>query len=101
LLVFHRPPFTVVLGRTSEGDAMSSEQVPVISPSRRGPSRAPVRGALRAVETFLLSGGQRTARRNAWAAVVADRQRARDRREAEHEIAALTGAGRGGAAQPR
>jgi hypothetical protein len=52
----------------------------------------PVTGALRAVETFLLSGGQQTARRNAWAAVVADRQRARDRREAEHEMAALAGA---------
>jgi hypothetical protein len=77
---------------------MSSEQVPAIS--RRTP-HAPVRGALRAVETFLLSGGQRTARRNAWAAVVADRQRARDRREAEHEIAALTGAGRGSAVRPR
>jgi hypothetical protein len=53
---------------------------------------APVSGALRAVESFLLSGGQQTARRNAWAAVVADRQRARDRREAEHEMAALMGA---------
>jgi hypothetical protein len=52
---------------------------------------APVAGALRAVETFLLSGGQQTARRNAWTAVVADRQRARDRREAEHEMAALAG----------
>ncbi|WP_405580680.1 hypothetical protein [Streptomyces sp. NBC_01190] len=50
---------------------------------------APVSGALRAVESFLLSGGQQTARRNAWAAVVADRQRARDRREVEHEMAAL------------
>jgi hypothetical protein len=56
---------------------------------------APVSGALRAVESFLLSGGQQTARRNAWAAVVADRQRARDRREAEHEMAALTGGARG------
>jgi hypothetical protein len=56
---------------------------------------APVAGALRAVESFLLSGGQQTARRNAWAAVVADRQRARDRREAEHEMAALTSGVRG------
>ncbi|WP_051950600.1 hypothetical protein [Actinacidiphila yeochonensis] len=77
---------------------MSSEQVPAIQ--HRQPS-TPVRGALRAVETFLLSGGQRTARRNAWAAVVADRQRALDRHEAEHEFAALTGTGSGGAAQPR
>ncbi|WP_202238476.1 hypothetical protein [Actinacidiphila reveromycinica] len=58
-------------------------------------------GALRAVETFLLGGGQQTARRNAWAAVVADRQRAKDRREAEHEIAALGGTQRGAAARPR
>ncbi|WP_414720847.1 hypothetical protein [Streptomyces sp.] len=49
----------------------------------------PVAGALRAVESFLLRGGQRTARRNAWAAVVADRQRAKDRREAEYEMNAL------------
>lgn len=41
-----------------------------------------VTGALRAVETFLLSGGQQTARRNAWNAVCEDRKRARDRREA-------------------
>ena len=54
-----------------------------------GRPNTPVAGALRAVESFLLSGGQQTARRNAWAAVVADRQRARDRREAEHEMAAL------------
>lgn len=53
------------------------------------PRRAPVTGALRAVESFLLRGGQQTARRNAWASVVADRQRAKDRREAEHELAAL------------
>jgi len=66
-----------------------------VRPARAGrtvlPERphTPVAGALRAVESFLLSGGQQTARRNAWAAVVADRQRARDRREAEHEMAAL------------
>jgi hypothetical protein len=54
----------------------------------------PVTGALRAVESFLLRGGQQTARRNAWAAVVADRQRARDRRDAEYEMAALLRAGR-------
>ncbi|WP_407639665.1 hypothetical protein [Actinacidiphila guanduensis] len=53
------------------------------------------------METFLLSGGQQTARRNAWAAVVADRQRARDRREAEYEMAALTAGVPGGAARPR
>jgi len=58
-------------------------------PLRPARPHAPVAGALRAVESFLLSGGQQTARRNAWAAVVADRQRARDRREAEHELAVL------------
>lgn len=52
--------------------------------------RTPVTRGLRAVESFLLSGGQQTARRNAWAAVVADRQRARDRRDAQHEMDALT-----------
>ena len=52
--------------------------------------RTPVSRGLRAVESFLLSGGQQTARRNAWAAVVADRQRARDRRDAEFEMNALT-----------
>ncbi|MFC4030245.1 hypothetical protein ACFO3J_02035 [Streptomyces polygonati] len=60
-----------------------------VAPLRVVRPHAPVSGALRAVESFLLSGGQQTARRNAWAAVVADRQRARDRREAEHEMAAL------------
>ncbi|MGW1887598.1 SCO2195 family GlnR-regulated protein [Streptomyces sp. NPDC001970] len=47
--------------------------------------------ALRAVETVLLSGGQRTARRNAWTAVLEDRRRAKDRVETEHVLeAALT-----------
>ncbi|NUS16620.1 MAG: hypothetical protein HOY69_35370 [Streptomyces sp.] len=57
------------------------------------PTHTPVAGALRAVESFLLRGGQQTARRNAWASVVADRQRAKDRREAEHEMAALVTGG--------
>lgn len=79
---------------------MSSEHVH--APHRRSPQvpYTPVAGALRAVETFLLGSGQQTARRNAWAAVVADRQRARDRREAEHEMAALANTQRGGASQP-
>lgn len=63
---------------------MSSE--PMHSPHLR----TPMGRSLRAVESFLLSGGQQTARRNAWAAVVADRQRARDRRDAEYEMDALT-----------
>ena len=74
---------------------MSSESlhVPQIRPHAAAhpglPPRMPVAGALRAVESFLLRGGQQTARRNAWAAVVADRQRAKDRREAEYEMDAL------------
>jgi len=44
--------------------------------------------ALRAVESLLLGGGQRTARRNAWTAVLEDRRRARDRMEAEHVLEA-------------
>lgn len=43
--------------------------------------------ALRAVESLLLSGGQRTARRNAWTAVLEDRRRAEDRAETEHVLA--------------
>jgi hypothetical protein len=83
---------------------MPSESVrlrirPIAASAARPASRpAQVAGALRAVESFLLRGGQQTARRNAWAAVVADRQRARDRREAERVVAALTsGTGRAGA----
>ncbi|UWE08840.1 SCO2195 family GlnR-regulated protein [Actinacidiphila bryophytorum] len=67
---------------------MPSESVHA-RPSFQLPTHTPVAGALRAVESFLLRGGQQTARRNAWASVVADRQRAKDRREAEHEMAAL------------
>ncbi|MGD9482035.1 hypothetical protein WDH52_02050 [Streptomyces sp. TRM70308] len=44
--------------------------------------------ALRALETVLLRGGHRTARRNAWAAVLADRRRARDRQEAVRALEA-------------
>ncbi|MEG3626336.1 SCO2195 family GlnR-regulated protein [Streptomyces poriticola] len=42
--------------------------------------------ALRAVETLLLSSGQRTARRNAWTSVLEDRRRAKDRVEAERVL---------------
>lgn len=44
--------------------------------------------ALRAVEALLLGGGQRTARRNAWASVLEDRRRARARVEAQHVLEA-------------
>ncbi|MFF1420162.1 hypothetical protein [Streptomyces sp. NPDC058280] len=49
-----------------------------------------VSGALRAVESLLLSGGQRTARRNAWTAVLEDRRRAKDRVEAQHVLEAVS-----------
>ncbi|MCL7423613.1 hypothetical protein ACFVP3_21560 [Streptomyces sp. NPDC057806] len=39
--------------------------------------------ALRAVESLLMSSGQRTARRNAWTSVLEDRRRAKDRVEAQ------------------
>ncbi|MFF9484020.1 hypothetical protein [Streptomyces sp. NPDC014676] len=42
--------------------------------------------ALRAVESLLMSGGQRTARRNAWTSVLEDRRRARDRVEAQRVL---------------
>ncbi|MFH9132507.1 hypothetical protein [Streptomyces sp. NPDC017524] len=45
--------------------------------------------ALRAVESLLLSSGQRTARRNAWTAVLEDRRRARDRVEVQHVLEAV------------
>ncbi|MEV3990850.1 hypothetical protein AB0J57_18260 [Streptomyces sp. NPDC049837] len=50
-----------------------------------------VTDALRAVESLLLSGGQRTARRNAWTSVLEDRRRARDRVEAQHVLEAVAG----------
>ncbi|MFJ4683218.1 hypothetical protein ACIQNG_29990 [Streptomyces sp. NPDC091377] len=43
-------------------------------------------GALRAVESLLMGGGQRTARRNAWTSVLEDRRRAKDRVETERVI---------------
>ncbi|MGV9456041.1 SCO2195 family GlnR-regulated protein [Streptomyces sp. NPDC003635] len=42
--------------------------------------------ALRAVESLLMSGGQRTARRNAWTSVLEDRRRAKDRVEAQRVL---------------
>ncbi|GHJ38109.1 hypothetical protein [Streptomyces sp. TS71-3] len=45
-----------------------------------------VTAALRAVESLLMAGGQRTARRNAWASVVEDRRRAKDRVEAQRVL---------------
>lgn len=42
-----------------------------------------MRTTLRTLEGLLLSGGQQTARRNAWTAVLADRRRATARAEAQ------------------
>ncbi|CAL9555744.1 SCO2195 family GlnR-regulated protein [Streptomyces sp. enrichment culture] len=42
--------------------------------------------ALRAVESLLMSSGQRTARRNAWTSVLEDRRRAKDRVETERAL---------------
>ena len=42
--------------------------------------------ALRAVESLLMSGGQRTARQNAWTSVLEDRRRAKDRIEAQRVL---------------
>ena len=49
--------------------------------------------ALRAVESLLMSGGQRTARRNAWTAVLEDRRRAKDRVEAQRVLERTTATG--------
>jgi hypothetical protein len=45
-----------------------------------------VTAALRAVESLLMGSGQRTARRNAWACVLEDRRRAKDRVEAQRVL---------------
>ncbi|MEU4462154.1 hypothetical protein AB0G20_00235 [Streptomyces sp. NPDC024017] len=42
--------------------------------------------ALRAVESLLMSSGQRTARRNAWNSVLEDRRRAKDRVETQRVV---------------
>jgi hypothetical protein len=48
--------------------------------------------ALRAVESLLMSSGQRTARRNAWTSVLEDRRRAKDRVETQRALEAVTAA---------
>lgn len=56
------------------------------------PAAAPVppsfTEALRALDALLMRGEQRTARRNAWAAVLEDRGRARARTETEQVLEA-------------
>ncbi|AGP58491.1 MULTISPECIES: hypothetical protein [Streptomyces] len=54
------------------------------------PVRPSVTDALLVLEGLLLRGGQRTARRNAWTAVLEDRRRAKDRDEAEHVLEAVS-----------
>jgi hypothetical protein len=57
------------------------------SPGQVDASRLTIAGTLRGIfNTFLPEGGQRTARRNAWEAVCADRVRARGRQEAWREL---------------
>ncbi|GAA2600782.1 hypothetical protein [Streptomyces axinellae] len=46
--------------------------------------------ALEGLEQFLLAGGRRTARHNAWTAVLEDRRRARARHEAEQVFEAVS-----------
>ncbi|MDX3849940.1 hypothetical protein [Streptomyces sp. AK02-01A] len=62
----------------------------VTATTRITPVLPSVSTALRAVESLLLSGGQRTARRNAWTAVLEDRRRAKDRVEAQHVLEAVS-----------
>ncbi|MGW0605594.1 SCO2195 family GlnR-regulated protein [Streptomyces sp. NPDC002644] len=50
------------------------------------PRRPSLTGALLAMESLLLGGGQRTARRNAWTSVLEDRQRARERVEVQRVL---------------
>ncbi|MDR3082378.1 MAG: hypothetical protein LBV60_15875 [Streptomyces sp.] len=45
-----------------------------------------VTDALRAIESLLMGGGQRTARQNAWTSVLEDRRRAKDRIEAQRVL---------------
>ncbi|GAA3173346.1 MULTISPECIES: hypothetical protein [Streptomyces] len=61
------------------------QAAPLRATARPVPS---VTGALRAVEALLLGGGQRTARRNAWDAVLEDRRRAGERQEAQDVLEA-------------
>lgn len=62
---------------------MQAAPVRSVLPRFSSPRRVTVSGVLRAVESLLLAGGQRTARHNAWSAVLEDRRRAQDRAEAE------------------
>ncbi|WP_436846571.1 SCO2195 family GlnR-regulated protein [Streptomyces niveus] len=63
----------------------------VMAAANRPTALPSVSHALRAMESLLLGGGQRTARRNAWTAVLEDRRRAKDRVEAQHVLEAVSG----------
>jgi hypothetical protein len=65
-----------------------TEAPPAAEP--RTPALPSVAGALRVMESLLLSGGQRTARRNAWTAVLEDRRRAEDRVRAQRVLEAVS-----------
>lgn len=77
---------------------MTTETIETVEPARvRGGGAEPLAlpsltGALLAVESLLLGGGQRTARRNAWTSVLEDRRRARDRIEAQRVLDAAPAA---------
>lgn len=74
--------------------AQAAQSVHPVRPIHQSAAPLPgtsVTGALRAVEAFLLRGGQQTARRNAWAAVVEDRRRAKDRSEVQHLMDSMAG----------
>lgn len=63
----------------------------VMAAATRPTTLPSVSHALRAMESLLLSSGQRRARRNAWTAVMEDRRRAQDRVEAQHVLEAVSG----------
>lgn len=69
----------VPFGRIALGNAAALRGAYDRSASAR---KATVGAVLRTAETLLFQGGQRTARRNAWDSVCADRRRARARAEA-------------------
>jgi hypothetical protein len=54
------------------------------------PVRPSLTHALLTLEGLLLGGGQRTARRNAWHAVLEDRRRAKDRCDAQSVLEAVS-----------
>ncbi|AKH82012.1 hypothetical protein AA958_07035 [Streptomyces sp. CNQ-509] len=65
------------------------------------PHRPTVAGLLRTIEGVLLRGEQRTARRNAWDAVLEDRRRASARRESESAVSQADPSAGGTSALPR